>query len=71
MYLILKQNIIELQLVVLLKDLFSAGIETTSNTIGFTVAYLAKYPHAQTKLQKELDQIIGNGGVPQLVYKNS
>ncbi|OXU28287.1 hypothetical protein TSAR_003385 [Trichomalopsis sarcophagae] len=61
----------ELQLVVLLKDLFSAGIETTSNTIGFAISYLAKYPDTQTKIQDELDHIIGSIGVPKLVYKNS
>ena len=56
---------------ILLKDLFSAGIETTSNTIGFAIAYLAKYSDVQTKIQNELDQIIGSTGYPKLIYKNS
>ncbi|XP_011501505.1 PREDICTED: probable cytochrome P450 305a1 [Ceratosolen solmsi marchali] len=60
----------ELQLIVLLKDLFSAGIETTSNLIGFAIVYLAKYPDVQTKLQYELDQVIGNIEVPRLENKH-
>ncbi|XP_058800845.1 methyl farnesoate epoxidase-like [Phymastichus coffea] len=61
----------ELQLSVLLKDMFSAGIETTSNAIGFAIAYLAKYPEAQRRVRAELDQVIGSAGVPKLAYKNS
>ncbi|XP_014208512.1 methyl farnesoate epoxidase-like [Copidosoma floridanum] len=61
----------ELQLVVLLKDIFSAGIETTSNTIGFTVAYLSKHPRSQSKIHRELDRVIGPSGLPRLAHKNS
>lgn len=61
----------ELQLIVLLKDIFSAGIDTTSNTIGFVVAYLAKYPKSQEKIHNELDKIIGKSAMPRLAHKNT
>ncbi|XP_023317762.1 methyl farnesoate epoxidase-like [Trichogramma pretiosum] len=60
----------ELQLVAIVQDLFSAGIETTSNSIGFAIAYLAKYRDVQARIQEELDRVIGDE-IPRLIYKDS
>lgn len=60
-----------MQLVALLKDLFAAGIDTTSNSIGFAIAYLTVYPEVQDKVQAELDRVIGRENLPSLAAKNS
>nr|BAN14691.1 cytochrome P450 [Plautia stali] len=54
----------EKQLIILLLDLFLAGPETTSATLGFAALYLIHYPHIQNKLHDELDKVIGKGKRP-------
>ncbi|KAI6217045.1 Cytochrome P450-33C9 [Aphelenchoides fujianensis] len=51
------------QLVVLLFDLWVAGQETTSNTIGWTFAYLLHHPEVQRKAQEELKRVIGTNRI--------
>jgi cytochrome P450 len=41
-------------------DLWVAGQETTSNTLAWGVTYLMLEQNVQEKLQKELDNVIGN-----------
>ncbi|XP_015607062.1 methyl farnesoate epoxidase [Cephus cinctus] len=60
----------ENQLISLVKDLFSAGIETTNNTIGFTLMYLMINQNVQKKLHEELDRVLGNDTLPSLDYRN-
>uniref|UniRef100_A0A7E4V9Y7 Cytochrome P450 n=1 Tax=Panagrellus redivivus TaxID=6233 RepID=A0A7E4V9Y7_PANRE len=58
-------------------DLWSAGQETTSTTLGWACIYLIKNPEAQQKLQAELDHVIGSDRLircedkPQLNYLNA
>uniref|UniRef100_A0A1I7RLX0 Unspecific monooxygenase n=1 Tax=Bursaphelenchus xylophilus TaxID=6326 RepID=A0A1I7RLX0_BURXY len=58
-------------------DIWSAGQETTSETITWTIAYLILYPEAQEKLQTELDTVIGSNRIirnsdrPDLPYTNA
>uniref|UniRef100_A0A914Y2X9 Cytochrome P450 n=1 Tax=Panagrolaimus superbus TaxID=310955 RepID=A0A914Y2X9_9BILA len=40
-------------------DLWFAGMETTANTLEFTVLYLIRNPTVKKKVQEELDQVIG------------
>ncbi|RXG73254.1 cytochrome P450 27C1, partial [Armadillidium vulgare] len=42
-------------------DMFFAGIDTTSHTLGFTLYLLARNKEKQKKLQEELDMVLGDG----------
>jgi len=52
------------------KDLFSAGVETTNNTIGFIITYLTIRQDVQKKVHEELDRVLGKEILPRVVYKN-
>ncbi|KAK3918723.1 Methyl farnesoate epoxidase [Frankliniella fusca] len=52
-------NFSEKQLLSLLLDLFMAGAETTSNTLGFCVMFLLQHPEVQRRAQDELDRVVG------------
>ncbi|XP_019871649.1 methyl farnesoate epoxidase-like [Aethina tumida] len=52
------------QLMSLLLDLFMAGSETTSNTLGFAMLYMIVYPEVQAKVQAELDEFVGRNRWP-------
>ncbi|RXG61982.1 putative cytochrome P450 12a4, mitochondrial [Armadillidium vulgare] len=41
-------------------DLFIAGLDATSNSLGFTLYLLARNKDKQKKLQEELDIILGD-----------
>ncbi|KAJ8867266.1 hypothetical protein PR048_031065 [Dryococelus australis] len=56
----------EEQLLSLCLDLFMAGSETTSNTLGFASLYMILYPHVQLRVQQEMDAVIGRGHQPTL-----
>lgn len=45
-------------------DLFSAGSETTSNSIAFAILHLLRNPECQDKVHKELDDVIGQDRFP-------
>ncbi|XP_062572251.1 cytochrome P450 2B4-like [Saccostrea cucullata] len=49
------------QLVVSVRDFFAAGTETTSTTLRWALLYLIHYPHWQKRLQKDIDEVIGQG----------
>jgi cytochrome P450 len=58
-----------LQLVSLCLDLFMAGSETTSNTLGFAVLYMLRHPDVQRRAQAELDSVVGRGNQPMLQHR--
>lgn len=60
----------ENQLIGVIIDLFIAGAETTSGSIGFALLYLLHHPEIQQKIQKELDQVCGDS-LPQLAHRSS
>lgn len=39
-------------------DIFIAGAETTSYTLGFALLYMMDNPHVQAKVQTEIDQVL-------------
>ncbi|XP_062612895.1 cytochrome P450 2C15-like [Saccostrea cucullata] len=49
------------QLVVSVRDFFGAGTETTSTTLRWALLYLIHYPQWQKILQKDIDDVIGQG----------
>ena len=49
-----------------LVDVFLAGSETTSTTLTWAVLYMARYPEVQSKVQEELDKVVGCGRQPSL-----
>ncbi|XP_069696214.1 methyl farnesoate epoxidase-like [Periplaneta americana] len=53
-------------LITLCLDIFSAGSETTSNTLSFIMLYMVLYPTVQAKVQRELDAVIGRDRRPSL-----
>ncbi|KAM4022750.1 cytochrome P450 2D14-like [Anomaloglossus baeobatrachus] len=58
-------------------DLFGAGSETTSTTLRWAVLFMLLYPDVQSKVQEEIDRVIGRerkptmGDVLQMPYTNA
>lgn len=70
-YVELKNTLIpEKQLVSVLQDLFTAGVETTNNMIGFVITYLAVKQDVQKKLHEEIDRVLGKQALPRIANKN-
>ncbi|XP_053314612.1 cytochrome P450 2K4-like [Spea bombifrons] len=49
----------EENLLFLVRNLFSAGMETTSTTLRWGLLLMIKYPEIQEKVQKEISQVVG------------
>lgn len=64
-----KHYVVETQLIYVVKDLITAGVDTTDNTIGFTLAYLVVHQCVQLKLHDEIDRVIGKDICPSLSDK--
>jgi cytochrome P450 family 2 subfamily U polypeptide 1 len=47
-------------------DLFSAGTETTSSTIGYCIRYMVQHPAVQSKLRQELLREVGAQRLPSM-----
>ena len=47
-------------------DLFLAGSETTSTTPTWAALYMVRYPEIQTRVQEELDQVVGGDRLPSM-----
>ncbi|XP_021697821.1 methyl farnesoate epoxidase [Aedes aegypti] len=54
------------QLLCLCLDLFQAGSETTSNTLGYGIAHMLHHPEIVQKIHNELDSVIGRYRLPLL-----
>ena len=46
-------------------DLFTAGSETTANTLDFAILYMIRNPNVQRKVQEEIDNVIGTSRLPE------
>lgn len=59
------------------QDMVVGGTDTTSNAVEFTVAELMNKPEAMTKVQQELDSVVGKermveeSDIPKLPYLNA
>ena len=54
---------------VTLFDLFLAGSETTSTSLTWAALYMVRYPEIQTRVQQELDQVVGLDRLPSMKDK--
>lgn len=54
------------QLVQIMSDIFSAGLETVTSTIEWSILFLILNPECQEKIQIEIDKIVGRSRLPQL-----
>nr|XP_045617856.1 cytochrome P450 2L1-like isoform X1 [Procambarus clarkii] len=50
-------------------DLFTAGSETTNQTLRWVLMYMAKYPEIQAKLQHQIDEVVPRTHLPSLQDK--
>ena len=61
-------------IVVALNELLSGGQETTIGTLCWIITYLTVYPNVQTRIQNEIDEVVGSGrhvglnDMPKLCY---
>ncbi|GAB0089839.1 Cytochrome P450 [Sergentomyia squamirostris] len=58
------------QLLALCLDMFQAGSETTSNTLGFALIYMLRYPQVASRVRKELDVAVGVESLPKLKHRS-
>ena len=58
------QLLSEDHIVMTMNDVFNAGLETTSTTLRWLMAYMATYPDVQARVHAELDDVIGSGRMP-------
>jgi len=58
------------QLIATIVDLFAAGSETSSNSVGFALLHMIHNPDIQRKVHEELDAVCGDS-LPSLAHKSS
>ncbi|XP_055709317.1 probable cytochrome P450 303a1 [Phlebotomus papatasi] len=56
----------EKQLLAICLDMFIAGSETTSKTLGFSILNLVRDQEVQRKMQEEIDTVVGRERLPKL-----
>ncbi|XP_056379789.1 cytochrome P450 2D15-like [Hyla sarda] len=70
-------SINETNLLMTTYDLFGAGTESTTTTLRWALLYMILYPDVQSKVQEEIDEVIGRertptmGDVLQMPYTNA
>ncbi|XP_073974032.1 probable cytochrome P450 303a1 [Rhodnius prolixus] len=61
-----KSSFSESQLLAICLDMFMAGSETTTKSLGFGFLYMLLYPEVQVKAREELDRVVGRNRMPNL-----
>ncbi|XP_015920197.2 cytochrome P450 18a1 [Parasteatoda tepidariorum] len=56
----------EKQLLQVLGDIYSAGLETVTSTLEWTIVFLLRHPEVQERVHEEIDDIIGQDRKPDL-----
>lgn len=59
-----KQSFTEKQLLAVCLDMFIAGSETTTKTMGFAMLHIIRDGEIQRRIQAELDVVVGRGRLP-------
>nr|XP_034959486.1 cytochrome P450 2C14-like isoform X1 [Zootoca vivipara] len=52
------------QLIICVQELFVAGSFTTSDVLGCALLAMARLPHIQEKVQREIDEVVGANRIP-------
>lgn len=50
-------------------DMFAAGLETTVGTLRWALLYLTRFPDIQTRLHREVDQVLSPETLPTVTEK--
>lgn len=58
------ERVTDENLIAMMMDVFSAGIHAVSATLCWALVYLTNHPYVQTKIHRELDDIIGRNRLP-------
>lgn len=66
----LPSNFTDLQLTMIILDMFIAGSQTTSITLDLALMMMVIRPDIQTKVQQEIDQVLGEAQLPLLSDKS-
>lgn len=61
-----KDSFSESQLLAICMDMFMAGSETTSKSLGFGFLYILLFPEVQVKAREEIDRVVGRERLPTL-----
>nr|XP_053633245.1 probable cytochrome P450 49a1 isoform X1 [Cherax quadricarinatus] len=67
--LLLKPGLSRKDVVTLILDMLFAGVDTTSHSLSFALYLLARHPEVQTRLQEEVDTVLGDHKGP-LTYQH-
>nr|CAD7198873.1 unnamed protein product [Timema douglasi] len=59
-------TLLKSQLLAICMDMFMAGSETTSKSLGFGFLYLLLFPEVQKRAQDEIDAVVGRDRLPSL-----
>ena len=54
-----------------LEDLFLGGSETSANTLKWSILLMISYPNVQSRVQRELDDVVGRSRLPILADRPS
>ncbi|XP_038075544.1 cytochrome P450 2J6-like [Patiria miniata] len=60
-----------MNLVLVVSDLFVAGTETTANTLRWGLLFMMLHPEIQSRVQQELDTVVGRERLPQLADRRN
>lgn len=56
----------EAQLIQIMNDLFSAGLETVTSTLEWAVLFLMRHPEIQEQIYQEVTKVVGTSRSPEL-----
>lgn len=60
----------DINLINTIADIFFAGIDTSRLTLRWAILHMAAYPEIQTKVQEEIDRVIGFDDMPRSIHRS-